>query len=205
MTATIEKTEIPGITRPMTYEEYLATPEELARYDILDGYKVYRLYGKEKMASPTRQHQQIQGNLYVLLRQAAREQNLGRAILAPCDVLVRHSPLKVRQPDVMLISSERLEQNAPDDSAVPLDPAPELVVEIISPSERPGARAAKLADYRSVGVREVWQIFSETRMVEIVALTEEAIETVGIYHAGESVVSLIFPNLSASVDAIFEE
>ena len=67
MTATLETlelseiSEIPGITRPMTYEEYLRSPEERARYDILEGYKVYRRYGKEEMASPTRQHQNIQG------------------------------------------------------------------------------------------------------------------------------------------------
>jgi hypothetical protein len=29
--------EVPGVTRPMTYEEYLASPEEMARYDILGG------------------------------------------------------------------------------------------------------------------------------------------------------------------------
>ena len=201
----IAASEIPGVTRAMTYEEYLRSPEERARYDILEGYKVYRRYGKEEMASPTRQHQNIQGNLYIALRHYATSTQSAKAFLAPCDVLIRHIPLKARQPDVLLISRERLEQNPPDDSAAPLDPAPELVVEIISPSERPGQRTAKLADYRSVDVREVWQVFAEVKTIEVVALTEDAIETIGIYKSGESVVSVAFPSLTVAVDALFEE
>ena len=211
MTAIAEKLEaseisdIPGVTRPMTYEEYIRSPEERARYDILEGYKVYRRYGKEEMAAPTRQHQNIQGNLYVALRHHAMSTQSAKAFLAPCDVLIRHIPLKARQPDVLLISRERLEQNKPDDSAAPLDPAPELVVEIISPSERPGQRTAKLADYRSVEVKEVWQVFADAKTIEVVALTEDAIETVGTYKSGDNVVSVAFPELVVAVDALFEE
>ena len=208
MTATAEKldtSEIPGVTRPMTYEEYIRSPEERARYDILDGYKVYRRYGKEEMASPTRQHQNIQGNLYVALRSYALATHDAKAFLSPCDVLIRHISLKSRQPDVLLISNERLAQNAPDTTATPLDPAPELVVEIISPSERPGQRSAKLSDYHHVDVKEVWQVFAETRTIEVVRLTDESIETVGLYKSGESVVSVAFPGLTVAVDTLFEE
>ena len=211
MTAIAEKLEaseisdIPGVTRPMTYEEYIRSPEERARYDILEGYKVYRRYGKEEMAAPTRQHQRLVRRIARLLEDFAAVDNLGECFVAPCDVLIRHIPLKARQPDVLLISRARLEQNPPDDSAAPLDPAPELVVEIISPSERPGQRTAKLADYRSVDVKEVWQVFADAKTIEVVALTEDAIETVGTYKSGESVVSVAFPDLTVAVDALFEE
>jgi Uma2 family endonuclease len=211
MTAILEKleasesSEIPGVTRPMTYEEYVNSPEERARYDILEGYKVYRRYGKEKMASPTRQHQRLVRRIARLLEDFASVGNVGECFVAPCDVLIRHIPLKARQPDVLLISRERLEQNPPDDSAAPRNPAPELVVEIISPSERPGQRTAKLADYRSVDVKEVWQVFAEAKTIEVVALTEDAIETVGTYKSGESIVSAAFASLSVPVDAIFED
>lgn len=211
MTAIAEKLEtseipdIPGVTRPMTYEEYIRSPEERARYDILEGYKIYRRYGKEEMAAPTRQHQRLVRRIARLLEDFAAVDNLGECFVAPCDVLIRHIPLKARQPDVLLISSARLEQNPPDDSAAPLDPAPELVVEIISPSERPGQRTAKLADYRSVDVKEVWQVFADAKTIEVVALTEDAIETVGTYKSGESVLSVAFPDLVVAVDALFEE
>ncbi len=62
---------------PMTYEEYLASPEEMRRYDILDGWKVYRLYGAKQLPNPTVEHQEIQGNLYVPFRNFARSTRLG--------------------------------------------------------------------------------------------------------------------------------
>ena len=46
----LRQADVPGITRPMTYEEYMAGPEEMARYDIIDGWKVYRLYGVKQTA-----------------------------------------------------------------------------------------------------------------------------------------------------------
>lgn len=39
--------------------------------------------------------------------------------------------------------------------------APDLAVEIISASERPGKTARKLNDYQRSGVREVWQVYPE--------------------------------------------
>jgi len=64
MTVAEPKADVPGITRPMTYEEYISGPEEMARYDIIDGWKVYRLCGDKQLPNPTREYQQIQGNLY---------------------------------------------------------------------------------------------------------------------------------------------
>ena len=123
--------------------------------------------------------------------------------MAPCDILVDSAPLKVRQPDVLLISRERLDRNPPADDPAPLSPAPELVVEIISPSDRPGVLAAKLADYRTAEVREVWVVDMASQTVEVVALTQESIDTVATRRTGESVTSLAFPGLVVSVDAVF--
>lgn len=205
MSAVLEKTEVPGVTRPLTYEEYLAAPVDASRYDILGGYKVYRLYGEKQLPGPTTRHQEIQGNLYVLLRAFAKATNIGKAILAPRDVMVTLEPLHTRQPDVLLISRERLARNAPADDPAPLAPAPELVVEIVSPSDRPSVLDAKIADYRAVGSQEVWIVRSGPRAVEVKWLTREEIATLATYAEGESVASRAFPGLVVSVDALFEE
>jgi Uma2 family endonuclease len=201
----LQQAEVPGITRPMTYEEYLAGPEEMARYDIIDGWKVYRLYGDKQLANPTRVHQQIQGNLYVAFRAYAQAQQRGKAILAPCDVRVKKRALRSRQPDLLFISQERLAENPPSDDPAPLDPAPELVVEIVSPSDRPSVLAAKIADYRSVDVQEVWVVRSSERRVEIIRLSAEEIETVGVYEVGQVAVSHAFPGLEVAVQSLFDE
>lgn len=200
----VEAADVPGITRPMTYEEYLASPEEMRRYDILDGWKVYRLYGDKQSPNPTRLHQRVQGRIYLAFNRYEVQTQAGQAILPPCDVLVQVSPrLRTRQPDLLFIGSERLAANPPSDDPAPLSPAPELVVEIVSPSDRPGVLAAKIANYQAVDVLEVWVVRTETRTVEVVRLSMDEIETVGAYGPGEAAVSIAFDGLTADVDGIF--
>ena len=203
MTVAEPKVDIPGITRPMTYEEYINGPEEMARYDILDGWKVYRLYGEKQLANPTRDHQRIQGNLYFLLRTAARTAKLGQALMSPCDIRISQHPLRSRQPDILLISPHRLAQNPPPDDPAPLSPAPELVVEIVSPSDTASVLAAKIRDYQAVSVQEIWILRSGPQTVEIQRLTVENAETIGIYGISEVTVSQVFPSLSVRVSDIF--
>ncbi len=198
------KADVPGITRPMTYEEYISGPEEMARYDIIDGWKVYRLYGDKQLPNPTREHQQIQGNLYLAFRRFAQENKQGQAIMSPCDVLITLRPWHSRQPDVLFISNERLAQNPPPDMPDPRSPAPELVVEIVSPSDTPSVLAAKIEDYRRVDVREVWVVRSGPQTLEVVPLSSN--ETSGIiFTRGETAVSHAFARLTVPVHDIFQE
>ena len=133
-------------TDRLTYQQYMAEPEIRRRYDILDGVRVF-------MTNPTIQHQEIQGNVYAGLRAWRQAGGAGRVLQAPCDVLIQRSPLRTRQPDVLFISTERLGGRDLDDPS-PLEPAPELVVEILSPGDTRTVLNDKLADYAKVGVKE---------------------------------------------------
>ena len=195
--------EVPGITRPMTYEEYMDGPEEMARYDIIDGWKVYRLYGEKQLPNPTREHQRILGRLLRCLQDYEVQSGRGQVIAAPCDVRITHRPLRNRQPDLLFISNERLADNPPSDNPAPLSPAPELVVEIVSPSDKPAVLAAKIADYRAVDVREVWVVRAGPQSIEIVGLSVDEIATVAEYSRGQTAVSPAFPDLTVPVDSVF--
>ena len=197
-----ETIDVPGITRPMSYEEYMATPEEMARYDILDGWKVYRLYGDNLMPSPTRTHQTIVLNLAEAFRSFQRRDRLGEVIIAPCDVQITYQPLRSRQPDVLFIGKDRLSQNLPPDGYAPLTPAPELVVEIISPSDTTSVLSRKLADYRSVNVEEIWLVNPGDTQVEILSFSDN---TRSVFGAGDTALSQVFPGLAVPVDTIFQE
>lgn len=197
--------DVPGVTRPMTYEEYMASPEEMARYDILDGWKVYRRYGEEQSTNPTREHQEIQGNLYIAFRTFAAANRQCKAIQAPCDVKITRLPLHNRQPDILLISKKRLAQNSPPNNPAPLSPAPELVVEILSPSDKATVLAAKIADYHAADVQEVWIARSENQTIEIIRLSIDEIESQGVYGFGQSAASTVFERLAVLVDTIFTE
>lgn len=198
------KQDIPGITRPMTYEEYISGPEEMARYDILDGWKVYRLYGDNLLPSPTRRHQRILGKLFRCLQDYEEQSAQGETIQAPCDVQITYQPLRSRQPDLLFISHRRLEENAPEDEYSPLAPAPELVVEIVSPSDTPSVLAAKIDDYRRVDVREVWVVRSGPQTVEVLPLSFDG-TTSTTYTRDEMAVSRAFAGLTVPVDEIFQE
>ncbi len=197
------KADVPGITRPMTYKEYIDGPEEMARYDILDGWKVYRLYGDNLVSSPTRKHQRILGRLLRRLQDYEAQTSRGEAIAAPCDVEITYQPLKCRQPDLLFISQERLKQNAPSDEYDPLAPAPELVVEIASASDTASALAAKIEDYQAVQVQEVWVVRPDAQTVEVLSLTDGGSST--IFSGGMTAASAIFDGLAVPVNAIFQE
>jgi len=188
----------------MTYEEYLASPEEMRRYDIIDGYKVYRLYGVKQLPNPTVEHQEIQGNLYVPFRNFARSTGLGRALQPPCDVLIRRNPTRSRQPDLLFISNKRFGDRSRADAA-PLSPAPELVVEILSPSDTRRVQQAKLTDYASVGVDECWLVSPEAQSVEVLRREGTGFVPVAIYGQGQTVTAVTFADLTVSVDDIFAE
>ncbi len=183
-------------TQYLTYQDYLAEPEIMQRYDILDGVR-------EFMTNPTVFHQDIALNIAEMLRAYQRRTRNGKVIMAPCDVLIRLSPLRTRQPDVLYISKERLAQCSDKRDPTPLLVAPELVVEIVSPNETKRRVADKIADYISIGVQECWLVNSDTETVEVLRLTKEGSQTVARYNNTDVLTSQVLPDLQVLVSDIF--
>jgi len=76
------------------------------------------------VTNPSVGHQDIVFNIAALLKNYGRSSGKGRMIMAACDILIRRSPLRIRQPDVRFITHERFGNRDVFDPA-PLDPAPE--------------------------------------------------------------------------------
>lgn len=180
----------------LTYADYMAEGEIYRRYDILDGVRY-------DMPNPTRRHQDILFNVAEKLRAYERTSKRGKAIIAPCDVLIRREPLRTRQPDVLFISREQLAQCSDENDPAPLFAAPELVVEILSPSETPRMREDKIEDYCGVGVQECWIVSQDVETVEVLRLTEAGAESIGVYDQNQTLRSVVFPDLTVAVAAIF--
>ena len=128
----------------LTYEEYLAEGEVMQRYDIVDGERI--------VTNPTRQHNAIAFRLAKRFDQYSENDQTCCVLTAPCDILIRRDPLRTRQPDLILITLERLSHCPSEVDPAPLPIGPELVVEVLSPSESRALRTAKLEDYRTAGV-----------------------------------------------------
>ena len=182
----------------LTYEAYMAEPETMSRYEILDGVRV-------AMTSPTARHQWIQFHVMQILAEFETRSHRGRMIHAPRDILIRRDPLRTHQPDVLFISHQRLAQCPPPTDPAPLPVGPELVVEILSPTETQRTIAAKLDDYRSVEVQEVWIVDPEVRTVEVIRLTTTGPQMIDRVGEHGQVVSAVFPGLVARVSDLFRD
>ena len=179
----------------LSYEDYLKEGETNWRYDIIDGVRV-------SMASPTPYHQRIAQRITRLLEDYEEVTGRGITLAAPCDVQITLFPLRTRQPDVLFVSYERL-GDRPLTAPPPLDAVPELVVEVISDSDRQRVLDAKIADFSSIGVEECWIVRPEDGTVEVLRLTAGGSESVALYGMGEAVTSQVLPDLAIPVAGLF--
>jgi Uma2 family endonuclease len=182
---------MPLQTGRLSYEDYLNTPEIKQSYDIVDGQMIMA-------PAPSLEHQTILRDLSFLLHSFVREHRLGWVWFAPLDVIIQREPLRTRQPDLMFVSDER--------SAIlgeRVEGGPDLVVEILFPSNTQSYMAGKLADYRQIGVRECWLVSPEAHSVEVLEMGDEGWQRIAIYGLGDSVQSTVLTGLALPVADMF--
>ena len=179
----------------LTYEEYMAEGEINRRYDILDGVRGYT-------ADASARHCDVMLNVALLLRGYQRMSRRGRTILPPCDVLISRVPLRTRQPDALFISHTRF-GSRPLSEMGPLNPAPELAVEVLVLGETRNMREKKITDYCAVGVTECWVVNMDVETVEVLRLTPKGPVREALYGSGQTLESLTFPDLTLALDDIF--
>ena len=186
----------PPASALLTYEQYMAEEEIVARYNIIDGSRTF-------MPGANWPHQRIGGNIEEAFRIFERATGTGYALSAPYDVLIRRNPLRARQPDVLFISHTRLQQGGGIPQRGPLQVPPEIVVEILSDSDTRRMIGDKLADYAAIGVEEGWLARPDERTVEVVRLTIGGPVSVATYDDTQIAQSFTFPNLTLAVSDIF--
>ena len=113
--------------------------------------------------APSYGHQKVVGALFRLMSDHVEESGLGDVCVSPVDVVLDEAAGLVLQPDLIFISSGRLSIIQHHVSG-----APDLVVEVLSPSTEDRDRTMKLALYRRYGVREYWMVDAHLRTVDIV-------------------------------------
>jgi Uma2 family endonuclease len=86
----------------------------------------------------------------------------------------------------------------------PLSIAPDLVVEILSPSTEERDRGTKLQLYCRYGVREYWLIDPEERTVEVLALSPEGYQVLGQYSEDAVVSSQVLAGFQFLAEEIFD-
>jgi len=152
-----EPSYVPTMPSLMTAEEllHLSIPDKHA--ELVRGVLVVR-------EPPGGRHGRIAMNLGVALANYVRPRELGVVYAAETGFTLAHHPDTVRAPDVAFVHRDRLP--TPEPIGFP-DLAPDLVVEVVSPGDRPGELLAKIADWLSAGTRLVWVIDPERRLARV--------------------------------------
>ncbi|MBX3466099.1 MAG: Uma2 family endonuclease [Planctomycetes bacterium] len=174
-----------------TYEDYRQLPDDGRRYEVLDGELVVS-------PSPSRRHQQLSARLvYELYRHVEAEHRLGEVYHAPSDVILAEDTIV--QPDLLFVATERLD--AFSDRG--LEGAPDLVVEILSPSTRARDRGKKREVYARFGVRELWLVDPDRDAVDVFERAGGDLAPAGIFGRGDTLASRVVPGLRIDLAALF--
>lgn len=185
------------VTRPIrkaagewTYEDLVQLPEDGGRYEIIDG----ELY---EMTAPNPDHAIVVANIFAMLLPLVKSLR-GRVLTAPLDVFFPGAnPV---QPDVLVLLPDRLHLI----SKRGIEGAPDLVIEVLSPSNPEHDRVRKRDLYARGGVPEYWLVERDTASVEVLVLREGSYTRRVFAHGEELVTSTILPRLSFSASVAFE-
>ena len=121
--------------------------------------------------SPTGgRHGLIELHLGAALSLFVQQHRLGWVMTGEVGIYTRRNPDRVWGADVVFLSRERWPDGPPDRF---LEGAPDLVVEVMSPSDRWQDVRQKLAEYFAIGVRWVWIVEPENRTVFVYRSTTD--------------------------------
>ena len=175
----------------VTADELLRMPDDGKRYELIKGELI-------EMAPAGGIHGRVGIKVAGFLFQHVHNNDLGELFGAETGVFLQHDPDTVRAADVAFISKERI---PPD--GIPtgfLDTIPDLVVEVISPSDRAGQVQAKIEQWIEHGVKLVWLVHPERRSITVYRSLNE----VHILHKDDTLTGdPVLPGFSCPVADIF--
>lgn len=169
----------------LTYTDLQAFPEDNLRRELIDGELIVT-------AAPRTRHQRVVANLTFHLGLYSRQYG-GEVFPAPTDVYF--SDTNVVEPDVLFVRAENLGKI---ESGF-VRSAPDLVVEVSSPSNRKLELVRKRELYERFLVPEYWYIDIEVDQVQLYRLGD-GYGVAQVVGRGQTIESVAVPGFSLSVD-----
>ena len=172
--------------KKISVDEYFRYPESNRPMELVYGYV-------REPAMPSFGHEAILLRIAEVLGPHVREHALGK--IGRADVVLDKDAALVVQPDLFFISNERL--RLVDERVWG---APDLVIEIASPSTEYRDRTLKLEWFRRYGVRECWLVYPRDQRIEVVDCEGNRRES----FAGEARIrSTVLPDLAVPAKECF--
>jgi Uma2 family endonuclease len=180
------------VIRKVSYEEFQTLPRDGSkRFELIEG-EVFMT------PSPNTAHQRAVRRLLRALDDFVERQGLGEVFIAPYDIVF--SKWTALEPDLLFIRKERrsiiTEAN--------VQGVPDLVIEVLSPSNKAYDRETKLRAYEKSGVPELWYIDPEEKTAEVLNLGSDHRYVLTAKLAGnDAIVSKVLPGFSLTLDEVF--
>lgn len=177
---------------PESIAEYLAMPEGAPYYQFINGEAI-------EMPAPILLHQQIITNLTIYVGLFIKQHKLG--ILYPAPIDVYFTETDYFQPDLVFVSNERSEilENRKN-----IKGAPDLVVEVLSPSTGYYDLSHKKTVYEQEGVREYWLVYPNELRIEVLQNTDDGFILLNQARKTGVVRSAVLEGFSLDIAEIFE-
>lgn len=179
-------------TQQMTAED-LARIEEPGRYDLIRGEIIY-------MPPAGGDHGEYGNNIGGFVWMYVRQHRLGKTFNSETGFLLSRDPDTVLVPDSAFVSTERLPAKADRRGFMPV--APDLAVEVVSPSDRDARVTQKAITYLEAGTRFVWVVYPDLQIVKVYTpdLNARILRADDILDGGD-----VLPGFELQVAEIFEE
>ncbi len=141
-------------TRLMTADEFWMTQiEPGTRHELIRG-EVRRL------DVPGAEHGEVAAETLWQIMNVVKARRLGKVFAAETGCVLEHGPDTVRAPDVAFVRSDRMTEIVQREKFLPF--APDLAVEVASPTDRPAEIAEKTEFWLASGTRMVWNLYPKT-------------------------------------------
>ena len=144
--------------RLMTAEELLNMPDDGRRYELIEGELI------DLGLPPGFLHGSVSFNIGRALDGFVHPRGLGRVLAAETGFRISANPDTVRAPDAAFVATERLPEGDLPEGYLPF--APDLLAEVVSPSDRASDVQEKVHMWLDAGARLVWVAYPSTRSVE---------------------------------------
>jgi Uma2 family endonuclease len=173
-----------------TYDEYASLPDDGQRYEIVNGVLVMA-------PAPDGPHQDAVLRIAHYLLMHVEFAGLGKVRVALFDVQL--SAKDVFQPDVFVVLNVHLSRM----QKKKMIGAPDLTVEVASPSTALLDRVSKYEKYAEAGVQEYWIVNVEAGTVQVSVLEAGGYRSLGIFRGKQTIPSRVVANLPVRVEQFF--
>jgi Uma2 family endonuclease len=173
----------------LTYEDLQYTPDDGKRYELIDG-EVF------VSAMPRVKHQRVTQNIYRFLYRA-EEAGFGAAFGVGVDTVF--DQYNVTVPDCLFISHDRLDII----TEANVSGAPDLIVEVLSPSTQHRDKGLKLQLYEHAGTRYYWIVDVNELVLYPYERGEPNFRALPPLYPGEILSCPLFPGISIDVAELF--